>query len=65
MKGTLVTCPVTKQQIRLMPGSLSLELYDEARKPGGNKGNKQNPSARDKYVEHMRQLEENYQREIK
>lgn len=64
MKGTVVKDPATGEQIRLMPGSKALELYEESRKPGGNKGTKQKPSYADLFVAHMRELDKNYRKEI-
>jgi hypothetical protein len=55
MKGVVVTCPTSKQPIRLMPGSLSLELYLEK-----GKSNKADAT----YKLHMKALHAKYLKEI-
>lgn len=56
MKGSVVvTCPVSKEPVRLMPGSTSLELYYEWKK---------NPKEFDKYNQHMIAVGLRYKKEI-
>lgn len=64
MKGVVVKDPATGEPIRLMPGSLSLELYELAKGSNGMKGTKQKPSHADKYISHMRELHVKYKKEI-
>ena len=62
-KGIVVECP-KGVYTRIMPGSKAMELYEESKKPGGNKGTKQKPSAADQFVAHMNMLHTTYLKEI-